>query len=115
MLIYHKFSFDLSPLRLNEISLNNYKKLKRCSLKFDKNTTIIIGKNNSGKSSIIDSLYLVIKKYKEIDFNNLKDDVNKGRNSHKLEIALTLEIENDLMEMILDKGMEPKAAAKAWL
>jgi AAA15 family ATPase/GTPase len=93
-------------LRLNEISLTNYKKLKRCSLKFDRNTTIIIGKNNSGKSPIIDSIYLMIKEFKEVDFNDLKDDVNKGRSNHKLEITLTVEIDSRDLKIKRDNSFE---------
>lgn len=48
----------------------------------------------------------MINEFKEVDFNNLKDDVNKGRSNHKLEITLTVEIDNRDLKIKNDNSFE---------
>ncbi|MGC9423937.1 ATP-dependent nuclease [Vibrio sp.] len=42
-------------MRLDELHINNFRKLKNCSIKF-RDTTFLIGPNNSGKSSVFAAL-----------------------------------------------------------
>ena len=42
-------------MRLHELHINNYRKLKNCCIKF-RDTTFLIGPNNAGKSSVFSAL-----------------------------------------------------------
>ncbi|MCL1113005.1 ATP-binding protein [Shewanella basaltis] len=42
-------------MRLHELKINNFRKLKDCCIKF-RDTTFLIGPNNAGKSSVFAAL-----------------------------------------------------------
>jgi DNA replication and repair protein RecF len=44
---------------ITKLTLNNFRKFKERKFEFDKNITILYGKNAQGKSSVLEALYLV--------------------------------------------------------
>ena len=44
---------------IKELTLNNFRNYYQSSLSFDKNVTVIIGKNGVGKTNILESIYLL--------------------------------------------------------
>jgi len=91
-------------MKIKKVLLSNFRNFKNKSLKFSPNTTIIIGPNASGKTNILESLFLLstgksfkarveeemVNHYEEIarvkgEISNLKD--NKSRTN--LEVVLT--------------------------
>ncbi len=81
-------------MKLKKLRLENFRSYKELEIKFDDNMNVIIGKNDVGKSTIMESL--------EIFFNNdlvkiQQDDLNilaKQEESYKVKISLSFEIEN---------------------
>lgn len=49
------------------VEIQNFRKHKACRLKLDKAQTILVGANNSGKTSAIDAMILFLKKSRRKD------------------------------------------------
>lgn len=58
---------------IKKIEVQNFRQIKNVCLELQKNTTILAGPNNSGKTSFI---LLLIRMFQEKSFNFLKDDFN---------------------------------------
>ena len=50
-------------MKLKKVEIKNYRLLLDTTLNLDNKTTLIVGRNNSGKTSLIDFLYKIINKY----------------------------------------------------
>ena len=47
-------------MKINTIRLQNYRGIRDLSLDFDKNLTVFFGENGSGKSTVIDSIAIML-------------------------------------------------------
>ena len=70
-------------MRIDEISLQNYRNYEKINLKFNKNINIIIGDNAKGKTNILESIYFlsITKSYRTNEDINL---INHGKNFFKI-------------------------------
>ncbi len=70
-------------MRIEEISLQNYRNYEKVKLKFNKNINIIIGENAKGKTNILESIYFlsITKSYRTKDDTNL---INHNKNFLKV-------------------------------
>ncbi|MDD3302818.1 MAG: AAA family ATPase [Candidatus Gracilibacteria bacterium] len=59
--------------KLEEIIISNYKSIKYANIKFSKNKTVFVGKNNAGKSNILKAIKLFFSKELEINLNSFYD------------------------------------------
>lgn len=81
-------------MKINKLKINNYGKLKEKEIEFDKNINIIYGKNESGKSTlinfIVNSLYGISKNKRGKDISNFEKYTPWAREefSGKLEYEL---------------------------
>ncbi len=48
-----------NPMKINQLSLKNYRNCEELVLDFDKQKTLIIGKNAQGKTNILESIYML--------------------------------------------------------
>lgn len=81
-------------MRLNQISINNFRKLKDCSITF-RDTTFLIGPNNSGKSSVFAALQHLHKNTNVTreDFSKTYDEEEDGY-VYEGEISVVAEYHN---------------------
>lgn len=90
-------------MKVTKIKLKNFRLLKDVEIQLDKSTTIIVGKNNSGKTSFIEGVNLFInnKKMSSDDFNIevLKEFVQSNKteeNIPKIQLYLTFEYDDNI-------------------
>ena len=48
------------------IDIQNFRKLKKCRVKFSKEKTVFVGANNSGKTSAMDTMIVFLEKSKKL-------------------------------------------------
>jgi putative ATP-dependent endonuclease of the OLD family len=65
-------------MHIRSLEIQNFRSIEKLSLKFDAGINVLIGKNNSGKSAVIDALRLCLtdrrpEAKKDIFFNPMKD------------------------------------------
>lgn len=53
-------------MRISKIHIQNFRKLKNCTLDFGEKQTILIGANNSGKTSCMQAIVRFVKESKKI-------------------------------------------------
>jgi predicted ATPase len=70
-------------MRLHELNINNFRKLKNCSIKF-RDTTFLIGPNNSGKSSVFAALSH-LHKNTNLDREDYSKEYNQDEESYTYE------------------------------
>ena len=77
-------------MQITFLKIKNFKSIKNLQIKDVENCLILVGKNNTGKTVVLDAIRAVTGNYKikETDFNERKQNI---------EISMTLEItEEDL-------------------
>jgi DNA replication and repair protein RecF len=81
---------------LHQLSLQNFRSFKQKKLNFSDNTTLIVGPNASGKTNILEAIYLLatgksFRATKETEMINYGKElaIVKGASTEKLEIILT--------------------------
>lgn len=81
-------------MRLNEVSIKNFRKLKDCTIKL-RDTTFLIGPNNSGKSSVFAALQYLHKSTNVTreDYSKRYDETEDGY-IYEDEITVTAEYHN---------------------
>ena len=74
-------------MRIDEISLQNYRNYERINLKFNKNINIIIGDNAKGKTNILEAIYFlsITKSYRTNEDINL---INHGKSFFKVKAKI---------------------------
>lgn len=101
-------------MRIDEISLQNYRNYEKINLKFNKNINIIIGDNAKGKTNILESIYFlsITKSYRTNEDINL---INHGKNFFKIKgkihdqrLVKRLEIDFTNKKKIFLNGKEVK-------
>lgn len=48
-------------MKISKVRIENFRGLRELELDFDSTTTILIGENNSGKTSVLDALRLCLR------------------------------------------------------
>lgn len=79
-------------MQIKSLSINNFKSIQRLEINDIESALILVGKNNSGKTVVLDAIRAVTGSYKvqESDFNEKKQNI---------EISMVIEIsEEDLMQ-----------------
>ena len=69
---------------LKSIKIKNFRSLKNFNMEFNQGLNVIIGENDAGKTSLIDSLKILFSK-KKIDVNDFNE----------IENAVTIELEDN--------------------
>lgn len=90
-------------MRLHELHINNFRKLKKCCIKF-RDTTFLIGPNNAGKSSVFAALNH-LHKSTNLDREDYSKEFNDDEGSYRYE---------DEVEIIAEYHNVPDAA-NDWL
>lgn len=67
-------------MRLHELNINNFRKLKDCSIKF-RDTTFLIGSNNAGKSSVFAALQY-LHKNSNLDREDFSKEYSEAEESY---------------------------------
>jgi putative ATP-dependent endonuclease of OLD family len=77
-------------MRLLNLHIRNFRKIKELSVIFPKGLTVIVGENNAGKTAIVDALRLML--FSSRDFEALRlneDDFRRGSQNAPIEISCT--------------------------
>ena len=73
---------------LHELQIRNFRKIDALTVKFPRGLTVLVGENNSGKTTIIDALRLML--FPSRDFDSLRiteDDFRAGTDHAPIEIS----------------------------
>ena len=95
---------------LRELQIRNFRKIDALTVSFPRGLTVLVGENNSGKTTIIDALRLML--FSSRDFDSLRlteDDFQAGTNHAPIEISCRftgLEDEDEVhfQECLVDIG-----------
>ena len=66
---------------LRELQIRNFRKIKALTVNFPRGLTVLVGENNSGKTTVIDALRLIL--FSSRDFDSLwlsENDFRTGTN-----------------------------------
>ncbi len=96
-------------MRITSLYINNFKSIDSVSLKDIDNTLILVGKNNTGKSSILSSIRAMSQDYPLSTF-----DYNQPNKSIQIEIALKLD-EDDLHGLFQQGKISSYRSYEKWL
>ena len=80
-------------MKISSLTIRNFKSIRELNIENIENALILVGKNNTGKTVVIDAIRVVSGSYQvtELDFNDRKKNI---------EIQMTLEItEEDLIQL----------------
>ncbi len=95
---------------LRELEIRNFRKIDALTVRFPRGLTVLVGENNSGKTTIIDALRLML--FSSRDFDSLRlgeDDFRAGTDRAPIEISCRftgLEDEDEVhfQECLVDVG-----------
>ena len=95
-------------MRLLNLNIRNFRKIKDLTVTFPKGLTLIVGENNAGKTAIIDALRFLL--FSSRDFESLRlneDDFRRDAGDAPIEISCTFcdlgdEDEVHLLECLVD-------------
>ncbi len=95
---------------LRELKIHNFRKIEDLTVKFPRGLAVLVGENNSGKTTIIDALRLML--FSGRDFDSLRlteDDYRSGTDHAPIEVSctftdLTEEDEVFFQECLVDIG-----------
>ena len=77
-------------MRLLNLDIRNFRKIKELSVTFPKGLTVIVGENNAGKTALIDALRLMLFSSREFESLRLnEDDFRRGSEKAPIEISCT--------------------------
>ncbi|MGD8450840.1 MAG: AAA family ATPase [Phycisphaerae bacterium] len=95
---------------LRHLSIHNFRRFERFNVDFPRGLTVLIGENNSGKTTIIDALRIILFSSRDFDSLHLtEDDFRAGTDFAPIEIScrftnLTEEDEVHFQECLVDMG-----------
>jgi putative ATP-dependent endonuclease of OLD family len=97
-------------MRIKELSIRNFRKIKKLTIVFPPGLAVIVGQNNTGKTTIIDALRLML--FPGRDFDALRineDDFRQNSDNAPIEIScsfcdLTLTDEARFVECLVKVG-----------
>ena len=95
---------------LRELQIRNFRKIEELTVEFPRGLTVLVGENNSGKTTIIDALRLML--FSSRDFDSLRlteDDFRSGTDYAPIEMScrfadLSEEDEVHFQECLVDLG-----------
>ncbi len=84
-------------MQINSLCIINFKSIQRLEIKDIESALILVGKNNSGKTVVLDAIRAVTGNYQvqESDFNEKKQNI---------EITMELEISREDLQQLHDRG-----------
>jgi putative ATP-dependent endonuclease of the OLD family len=97
-------------MRLRELHIRNFRKIEDLTVNFPRGLCVMVGENNSGKTTIIDALRLMVFSSREFDALHLnEDDFRDGTDYAPIEISVTFcdlneEDEVHFQECLVDVG-----------
>lgn len=65
-------------MRLSQIKIENFRGIKNMVIAFDRDITVLIGENNTGKTTILDALRLCLDVVKSDRTCNLRNMTSTG-------------------------------------
>ena len=95
---------------LRELHIRNFRKIDSLTVSFPRGLTVLVGENNSGKTTIIDALRLMLFSSRDLDSLRLtEDDFRAGTEHAPIEISCRFtELEDDdevhFQECLVDMG-----------
>lgn len=97
-------------MRLRELQIRNFRKIENLMVNFPRGLCVMVGENNTGKTTIIDALRLIL--FSSRDFNALRlneDDFRNGTDYVPIEVSCTFsdlkdEDEVHFQECLVDIG-----------
>jgi len=97
-------------MRLRELQIRNFRKIEDLTVEFPRGLTVLVGENNSGKTTIIDALRLML--FSSRDFDSLRiteDDFRSGTDYAPIEMScrftgLSEQDEVHFQECLVDLG-----------
>jgi len=95
---------------LRELKIRNFRKIEDLTIEFPRGLAVLVGENNSGKTTIIDALRIMLFSSREFDALRLKeDDFRSGTDYAPIEISCTFadlvdEDEAHFQECLVDIG-----------
>ncbi len=84
-------------MQISSLHIRNFKYIRDMEIRNIENALILVGKNNTGKTSVLDAVRVVSGSYRirECDFNEKKQ---------RIEITMTLSISREDLQMLHHHG-----------
>jgi putative ATP-dependent endonuclease of OLD family len=77
-----------APVRIRELKIKNFRKIEHLIVAFPKGLSVIVGENNTGKTTIIDALRLMLMPGRDLDALRItEDDFRNGTDFAPIEIS----------------------------
>lgn len=97
-------------MRLHNLHIRNFRKIEDLTINFPSGLSVIVGENNSGKTTIIDALRLMLFSGRDFDALRLnEDDFRRGTDGAPIEVSCTFcDLKDDdevhFLECLVDVG-----------
>ena len=88
-------------VKISVLTIDNFKSVRHLEIKDIDNAFILVGKNSTGKTVVLDAIRLVAGMYE------VKDE-NFNVNRESIEISVTLDIDEEDLELLHDRGVVSK-------
>ena len=86
-------------MRIRELRIRNFRKIENLTVAFPKGLSVIVGENNTGKTTIIDALRLMLMPARDFDALRItEDDFRSGTDGAQIEISCTFCDTTDIEE-----------------
>jgi len=92
-------------MKINSISLKNFRNHKSRKIEFTSGINLLLGKNGSGKSSFLEALGIAMFGLLPRDGSDLKDAIAKGQNDAEIIVDFT---GNDGIDYLLERRLSPR-------
>ena len=93
-------------MKIIEAEFSDYKNLKDCSMMLDKHPTLLIGSNNSGKTTVLEALYYTFNHRRLVrhpkHLLNFRKILNKGNNVTDGKVKIRFIIDSTDLDMVLN-------------
>ncbi len=97
------------------VEIQNFRKLKSCRVEIAAQETILVGANNSGKTSAIDALILFLKRSRRKDFATTDVTLTNWASVDKLGVQWTAIKDDDAPDLSLASWLPHLPALDIWL
>lgn len=88
-------------VKISALTIDNFKSVRHLEIKDIDNAFILVGKNSTGKTVVLDAIRLVAGMYE------VKDE-NFNVNRESIEVSVTLDIDEEDLELLHDRGVVSK-------
>ena len=89
-------------MKIKKLEVDGFRSLQEFSISFEEDITVLVGENDSGKSSLLDCLEIVTQN-RSVDIDDFNHDTNT--------IRLSVEIENFIFEKVFEKDEDDDITA----